>query len=193
MDSTTDDVEAGQPSLRTPPVPEAAFAMLENLLAAISNASEFKRRLRGLHTALTAVDEGQARLEADRGAFKDHEARTRAEMEQERADIERRRVDFHVAEADLHNREAALATDLAALRRSDETLKRRALLLNNIELNALQSTPSWPQIIAELAEASQPEQFELETSRPEGLPAQSTLAQSFYRRKPTRRVTAEAS
>jgi hypothetical protein len=192
---TSDKPEVEQPALSTPPVPEASFAMLENLLAMISSPGEFKRRLRGLHTALTAVDEGQARLEADRGAFKDHEARTRTELEQEWANVERRRVELLGAEQDMRNREAALATDSAALRRGDDTLKRRALLLNNIELNALQSTPSWPQIIAELGEARHPEQLELETLRPEGVPAQSTLAQTFYRsRKSARRGNqAEAS
>jgi phage shock protein A len=49
-------------------------------LALIADTKAFKSRLRGLHQALAAVSEGQAKLTADRAEFEQEAAKERAEI-----------------------------------------------------------------------------------------------------------------
>jgi hypothetical protein len=69
---TTEADDAIEQSDHRPIPPDAAFAIAFNLIALAADPRAFKKKLQGLHRALTAVDEGMARLAADRAA---HDAR----------------------------------------------------------------------------------------------------------------------
>jgi hypothetical protein len=100
-DDTT-DTATEQPDHRS--VPPDAFTVAFNLIALAADPREFKKKLQGLHRALTAVDEGMARLAADRAEHDRAIAAERAELAAERDALMKRRVDVHQAEASLAER-----------------------------------------------------------------------------------------
>ena len=197
--ASDESAEAEQPVLSTPPVPEAAFTMIENLLAMIAHPGEFKKRLRGLHTALAAVDDGMARLEADRAAFVEHERSVRAELAEQAAAIDRRRVVVHTAEVDLQVREERVADRLADISRQDAFVRRRAMVIAKLELNdrhldsGLVDLPTWRQLVEALLEVEPPAdpEFRLETRRPADAAAGTTVMQTVYKRSMRRVAQAE--
>jgi hypothetical protein len=101
MTDETDD-EMIEPSA---PIAADPFVALANLLALVADPKVFKSRLHGLHQALTAVTEGQAKLAAERATLDQETAAARAELATERADIEKRRLAVHGAEGSLALRE----------------------------------------------------------------------------------------
>jgi hypothetical protein len=103
-DSDIDDtIDTGAPApVQTPD----ALAIAFNLIALAADPRGFKKKLQGLHRALTAVDEGMARLAADRTAHDAHVAEATAEL----ADREKK----------LRLRELQLAADRG---RFDDTQK----------------------------------------------------------------------
>jgi hypothetical protein len=92
-----------------PAPPHDAFAALENLLQLVADPKAFKSWLRGLHQALAAVTEGQAKLAAERKAFVEESAQERAALAVERADVEKRRTAVNAAEGLLTMRERCIA------------------------------------------------------------------------------------
>jgi hypothetical protein len=82
--------------------PDAAFAIAFNLIALAADPRGFKKKLQGLHRALTAVDEGMARLAADRVEHDRVVAADRAEID------ERRKSAAHIWEI-AKNAEARIA------------------------------------------------------------------------------------
>jgi hypothetical protein len=195
-----DEGEIGQPVADLPAPPTSdAFTALFDLLALAVDPRAVKVRLQGLHRALIAVDEGQARLAADRAVFDQHETVTRAELDEQIAAVERRRVAVYTAEQDLQRREAQLQIDCTAISRQDKILKRRAMAIAHMGgLNeGLQDLPPWQQLIEALAGASH---FETNTEpemaitdRVENAPQHLTVRQTFQRKVPrsSRRVQAE--
>jgi hypothetical protein len=73
-DAPNTDIEADEAEQQHPTLTPDLFRMFMDVLALIKNEREFKRRLNGLHTAMTT-------LAADRAAFEDHKAAALAEIE----------------------------------------------------------------------------------------------------------------
>jgi hypothetical protein len=95
-----DDVEQPAHHPVLPEVWQQVFALIE----LCSDPRGFKKKLQGLHRALTAVDEGMARLAADRTAHDAQLAKDRAELAAERDVLMKRRVAVQQAERSLEER-----------------------------------------------------------------------------------------
>jgi hypothetical protein len=184
----------------SPPVPEAAFTTLTDLLAIIADPREHKRRLRGYHEALTAADEAQRRLLSAQTEFSVHEDKTRTQLKEREVAVRAREVAASVAEETLREHQAGLVKQGAEIRRQDLILRRRVMVLARLDAvdERMQSLPSWKQISAELLNAEQldlADEAEAVTERPAGIPENVTLTQTMHRggRRSARRVSAEAS
>jgi hypothetical protein len=118
VETSDDERETELPEQRL--VPEGAFATFENLLALVADARTFKKRLHGLHRALTAVDGGQVKLADDRTQHEARLAADRAELEEERASLQRRRADVEAKEAAVAERHRHIAELEAAWRNLGE-------------------------------------------------------------------------
>jgi hypothetical protein len=94
---TTEADDAIEQSDHRPIPPDAAFAIAFNLIALAADPRAFKKKLQGLHRALTAVDEGMARLAADRAAHDALVTKTTAELAEREKKLRAREVE-HFAE-----------------------------------------------------------------------------------------------
>jgi hypothetical protein len=105
-DMESDQAESGTgPQLQSPPVNEAAFRAVFDLLALAASPRDFKQRVRGLHEALVAADEAQKRLTAAQTEFEAFRTKVRLELEKERASLRKRRIAVEVGEGALVERE----------------------------------------------------------------------------------------
>ena len=189
--------EIGQP--QSPPAPEAAFRAAFDLIALAADPRAFKARLRGLHEALSAVDQAHKKLVAAQSEFAVYEENTRGKLGEREAAVRGREAAASVAEETLRDRERGLIEQAAELRRQDMILRRRVMTLARIEAvnERMQALPTWKQIASELLNVEQldlVDEAEAVTVQPDGLPAAVTLTQTFHRagRRSTRRVQAEA-
>jgi hypothetical protein len=191
--------QAGLPDIgqsQSPPVPEAAFRAAFDLIALAADPRAFKARLRGLHEALSAVDQAHKKLVAAQSEFAIYEEKTRGKLGEREAAVRGREVAASVAEQTVHERQADLVAQGAALRREDAILKRRIMLLARLDApGPLQDTPTWKEIAGELLNADQldlVDEAESITERLAGMPENVTLTQTFHRagRRSTRRVEA---
>jgi hypothetical protein len=181
---------------QSPPVPEAAFRAVLDLIALVASPRDFKQRVRGYHEALVAADAAQKRLLSAQTEFAVHEEKTLAKLGEREAAVRAREAAVSVAEQTVHERQADLVAQGAALRREDAILKRRIMLLARLDApGPLQGMPSWKEIAGELLNAEQldlVDEAEAVTVQPDGMPAAVTLTQTFHRagRRSTRRVEA---
>jgi hypothetical protein len=192
--------QAGLPDIgqsQSPPVPEAAFRAAFDLIALAADPRAFKARLRGLHEALSAVDQAHKKLVAAQSEFAVYEEKTRGKLGEREAAVRGREVAASVAEETLRERERGLIEQAAEIRRQDMILRRRVMTLARLDAvnERMQALPTWKQIASELLNVEQldlVDEAEAVTVQPDGLPAAVTLTQTFHRagRRSTRRVEA---
>ena len=97
-----EETEAEQLSAPAPPpATEASFAAVFDLIALVADPREARKRLRGYHEALVAVDQAQKQLLSAQTEFETYQTKIRTELEEQAALLERRRVAVHAAEQDL--------------------------------------------------------------------------------------------
>jgi septal ring factor EnvC (AmiA/AmiB activator) len=91
----------------------ADFAAVANLLALVVDMRSCKARLRSLHDALAATSAAQAKLDAERAAFAEHEAATRAALAKREAELDELQVELAniktAREFSLRDREQRIA------------------------------------------------------------------------------------
>jgi hypothetical protein len=191
--------QAGLPDIgqsQSPPVPEAAFRAAFDLIALAADPRAFKARLRGLHEALSAVDQAHKKLVAAQSEFEVYQTKVRAELDERVKRVAAREAAARDAGETLRDREAELVRQFAELRRADAILKRRTMVLGRLDApGPLQDTPTWKEIAGELLNADQldlVDEAESITERLAGMPENVTLTQTFHRagRRSTRRVEA---
>jgi hypothetical protein len=109
MTDTDDVTDAATEQPESRSIPSDAFAAALSLIVLAADPRGFKKKLQGLHRALTAVDEGMARLAADRTEHDRVVAADRAALD------ERRKSAAHIweiaknAEARIADREQTVA------------------------------------------------------------------------------------
>jgi hypothetical protein len=170
-----------------------------DFIAVAADPREARKRLKGYYGALTAADAAQKNLLAAASEFEAFRSTAADALAARERAVRGREVKVSVAEENLRDRERGLIEQASELRRQDMILRRRVMTLARIEAvdERMQSLPGWKQISAELLNAEQldlADEAEAVTERPEGMPENVTLSQTFHRagRRSTRRVAAEA-
>ncbi|MFY9771034.1 MAG: hypothetical protein WAK04_12470 [Xanthobacteraceae bacterium] len=103
-DANTDTDTAAEPAEHRPLNTPADFALAFNLIALAADPRGFKKKLQGLHRALTAVDEGMARLAADQAAFEKFKAKELGAIAEEKATATKRLLRAQEEERSIEQR-----------------------------------------------------------------------------------------